>query len=46
MIKYYDPEANSRILEKMEYQVYLGSSSDEDDLIKVHSELNSTGESV
>jgi beta-glucosidase len=33
-IKYYDPEANSWILEKMEYQIYVGSSSDEDDLIK------------
>lgn len=33
-IKYYDPETNSWILEKMEYQVYLGSSSNEDDLIK------------
>jgi beta-glucosidase len=33
-IKYYDPEANSWILEKIEYQIYVGSSSDEDDLIK------------
>jgi beta-glucosidase len=33
-IKYYDPKTNSWILEKMEYQGYLGSSSDEDDLIK------------
>jgi beta-glucosidase len=33
-IKYYDPETNSWLLEKMEYQVYLGSSSDEDDLLR------------
>ncbi|MGB8490644.1 MAG: glycoside hydrolase family 3 C-terminal domain-containing protein [Bacteroidales bacterium] len=33
-VKYYDPDTNSWILEKMEYQVYLGSSSDDDDLIK------------
>jgi beta-glucosidase len=33
-IRYYDPGTNSWILEKMEYQVYMGSSSDEKDLIK------------
>lgn len=33
-IRYYDPETNSWILEKMEYQIYMGSSSDEDDLLK------------
>jgi len=33
-IKYYNPETNSWILEKMEYQIYMGSSSDEKDLIK------------
>ena len=33
-LKYYDPETNSWKLERMEYQVYMGSSSDEDDLIK------------
>jgi len=38
-IKYYDPKTNSWILEKTEYQVYLGSSSDEDDLMKVSSRI-------
>lgn len=33
-IRYYDPETEKWKLEKMEYQVYVGSSSDEDDLIK------------
>ena len=33
-LKYYDPVTNTWNLEKMEYQLYLGSSSDEDDLIK------------
>jgi beta-glucosidase len=33
-IKYYNPETNSWLLEKMEYQVYMGSSSNEKDLIK------------
>ncbi|MGA2406098.1 MAG: glycoside hydrolase family 3 C-terminal domain-containing protein [Bacteroidales bacterium] len=33
-IKYYNPGTNSWILEKMEYQVYMGSSSNEKDLIK------------
>jgi beta-glucosidase len=33
-VKYFDPKTNSWTLEKMEYQVYLGSSSDEKDLIK------------
>ncbi len=33
-LKYYDPDTNSWVLEKMEYQVYLGSSSDENDLTK------------
>jgi beta-glucosidase len=33
-LKYYDPATNSWKLESMEYQVYMGSSSDEDDLIK------------
>jgi hypothetical protein len=33
-IKYFDPGTNSWMLEKMEYQVYLGSSSNEGDLLK------------
>jgi beta-glucosidase len=39
-IKYYDHRSNSWILEKMEYQVYLGSSSNEDDLIKSSFKVN------
>lgn len=33
-LRYYDPETEKWILEKMEYQIYAGSSSDENDLIK------------
>ena len=33
-MKYYNPDTNSWVLEKMEYQVYVGSSSNEADLIK------------
>ena len=33
-LKYYDPGTNAWKLESMEYQVYMGSSSDEDDLMK------------
>jgi beta-glucosidase len=33
-LKYYDPETDTWKLESMEYQVYMGSSSDENDLIK------------
>lgn len=33
-IRYYDPETEGWKLEKMEYQIYIGSSSDENDLIK------------
>jgi len=33
-IRFYDPETEEWQLEKMEYQVYVGSSSDEDDLLK------------
>jgi len=33
-IKWYNPEIKSWELEKMEYQAYIGSSSDEDDLIE------------
>jgi len=34
-IKWYNPATGSWELEKMEYQVYVGSSSDEDDLIEL-----------
>ena len=34
-IKWYNPETNSWELEKMEYQAYIGSSSDENDLIEL-----------
>ncbi len=33
-IKYYDPETKTWQLEKTEYQIYMGSSSDDDDLLK------------
>ena len=33
-LRYYDPETDSWVLEDMEYQVYTGSSSDENDLLK------------
>ncbi len=33
-LRYFDPDAEEWILEKMEYQIYAGSSSDENDLIK------------
>jgi beta-glucosidase len=33
-IRYYNPESGSWVLERMEYQVYAGSSSNEADLIK------------
>jgi beta-glucosidase len=34
-IKWYNNESGSWELEKMEYQAYIGSSSDEDDLIEL-----------
>jgi beta-glucosidase len=33
-IRYYDPETETWEMEKMEYQLYMGSSSDESDLIE------------
>ena len=33
-LRYYDPETETWQLEKMEYQIYMGSSSHEDDLLK------------
>jgi beta-glucosidase len=33
-LRYYDPVAETWQLEKMEYQIYMGSSSDEDDLME------------
>lgn len=33
-LRYYDPVSGSWILEKMEYQLYLGPDSDEGDLLK------------
>ena len=33
-LQWYNPEAGAWELEQMEYQVYIGSSSDEADLIK------------
>lgn len=33
-LRYYDPESGSWVLEKMEYQLYMGPSSDEGDLLK------------
>ncbi|HPY67593.1 MAG TPA: glycoside hydrolase family 3 C-terminal domain-containing protein, partial [Bacteroidales bacterium] len=39
-IRYYDTETGTWQLEKMEYQVYMGSSSDEKDLIKSSFQVN------
>ena len=39
-IRYYDTETGTWQLEKMEYQVYMGSSSDERDLIKSSFQVN------
>ena len=33
-LRYYDPDSGSWLLEKMEYQLYMGPSSDEGDLLK------------
>ena len=33
-LKYYNPQTKSWVLEPMEYQAYVGSSSDEVDLIE------------
>jgi beta-glucosidase len=33
-LRYYDPAAETWQLEKMEYRIYMGSSSDEDDLME------------
>jgi beta-glucosidase len=33
-LRWYNPETRAWELEKMEYQVYIGSSSDEADLIR------------
>jgi beta-glucosidase len=33
-IRYWDPETETWEMEKMEYQLYMGSSSNEADLIK------------
>ena len=33
-LRYYDPETGSWMLEKMEYQLYIGPSSDEGNLLK------------
>ena len=38
-IKWYNPETNSWELEKMTYQAYVGSSSDEDDLMEMSFEV-------
>lgn len=33
-LRYYDPDTGTWVLEKMDYQLYMGPSSDEDELIK------------